>query len=86
VRIVTDPGSETAEFAIIIRSDLKGQGIGTVLMEKMIRYCRQRGIGALATPVLLDNMAMRALMKKLGFDVEECGDDKTVIARKRLTE
>jgi len=86
VRIVTDPGSETAEFAIIIRSDLKGQGIGTVLMEKMIRYCRQRGIGALATPVLLDNMAMRALMKKLGFVVEACGDDKTVIARKRLSE
>jgi len=86
VRIVTDPVSETADFAIIIRSDLKGQGIGTMLMEKMVRYCRKRGIRELATPVLLDNVAMRALMKKLGFDVEECGDNKTVIARKRLTE
>lgn len=45
VRTVADPDNAKAEFAIIIRSDLKGEGVGSLLMDKMIRYCRDRGTG-----------------------------------------
>ena len=38
------PYGPQGEFAIVVRSDLKGQGLGRVLLEKMIRYCRERGV------------------------------------------
>ena len=43
MRAVTDPDNVDAEFAIIVRSDLKGQGLGHLLLDKMIRYARSRG-------------------------------------------
>src|SRR5690606_30733028 len=40
VRAIADPDGERAEFAIIVRSDQKGRGLGHALLDKMIRYCR----------------------------------------------
>ncbi|MEO8855524.1 MAG: acetate--CoA ligase family protein, partial [Burkholderiaceae bacterium] len=43
VRATADPDNIEAEFGIIIRSDLKGQGLGRLLLGKMIGYLRQQG-------------------------------------------
>lgn len=67
VRTVTDPDNEQTEFAIAVRSDLKGQGLGRALMEKMIGYCRGRGTHMMIGQVLRDNQAMRHLSESLGF-------------------
>jgi acetyltransferase len=67
VRVVADPDNTEAEFAIIVRSDMKRQGLGHALMEKVIRYCRDRGTGAIVGQVLLDNHRMLALAETLGF-------------------
>ena len=58
---------QQSEFAIIVRSDVKGQGLGRALVEKMIRYCRSRGTGELVGQVLTEKTAMLSLAKKLGF-------------------
>jgi acetyltransferase len=68
VRTVADPDNRQAEFAIVVRSDLKGQGLGTALMQKIIRYCRSRGTTEIAGQILRQNTAMRDLAKRLGFD------------------
>lgn len=60
-----DPGR--AEFAIIVRSDLKRQGLGHALMEKMIRYARGKGLREIYGEVLSENRPMIELGKKLGF-------------------
>jgi len=86
VRILTDPDDVMADFAIVIRSDHKHEGLGTVLMSKMIRYCRERGTSELAAPVLKNNTAMLALMKKLGFEIEDASEEGIVTVRKKLTE
>lgn len=83
VRIIADPDNITAEFAIIVRSDLKGLGLGEALMEKMIRYCQARGTSELAGEVFRNNEAMLALIEKLGFEIQET-DDETVKVRLRL--
>ena len=44
VRIHADPNFETAEYAILIRSDLKGHGLGWLLMELIIEYARAEGL------------------------------------------
>ena len=58
-----------AEFAVLVRSDLKGQGLGTLLMHKLIRYCRERGTGELRGDVMTENAAMLQLARRLGFKV-----------------
>jgi acetyltransferase len=74
VRAVTDADNARAEFGIIVRSDLKGRGLGALLMRKMIRYCRDRGTAELVGDVLRENRGMLKLARALGFEVLP-GDD-----------
>lgn len=67
VRAITDPDNQRAEFAVLVRSDFKGHGLGEVLMRKIIAYCRQRGTAEIIGDILRENQAMRALAAELGF-------------------
>jgi acetyltransferase len=67
VRTVTDPNNEKAEYAILVRSDLKGQGLGSKLMEKMVRYCTSRGTREMNGLVMRSNKRMLDLVYNLGF-------------------
>lgn len=67
VRTVSDPDNERAEFAVMVRSDLKGSGLGRKLMMKMISYCRSRGTGQIVGQVLTDNTRMLKFVEALGF-------------------
>ncbi|MDP2256507.1 MAG: bifunctional acetate--CoA ligase family protein/GNAT family N-acetyltransferase [Polaromonas sp.] len=69
VRASTDPDNLRAEFAIMVRSDLKGRGLGRALLAKMIRYLKSRGTGVLVGECLRQNDAMAALARGLGFSV-----------------
>jgi len=68
-RVVADPDNTSAEFAVTVRSDLKGMGLGRILMEKLIAYCRARGTREIVGEVLPQNSRMIGLVKKLGFEV-----------------
>ena len=76
VRASTKPDNSSAEFAIIVRSDQKGQGLGRKLMEKIISYCRDRGTSTIEGQALLDNKGMQTLAEKVGFDVWRNTDDE----------
>ncbi len=78
VRGVADPDNDKAEFAIIIRSDLKGMGLGHILMDKLIAYFRQRGTRQLVGEALSDNRPMIELMHELGFTVRSQVGEGTV--------
>jgi len=65
-RLASDPDGQRAEFAVIARSDLKGHGIGRLLMGRLVAYARSRGIGELFGDVLAENTAMLALCRDLG--------------------
>lgn len=67
VRTVTDPDNEAAEFAVVVRSDLKGSGLGKRLLVKMIEYCRSRGTNVIVGQVLKDNRRMLKFVEHLGF-------------------
>jgi acetyltransferase len=68
VRTISDPDNTRAEFAIIVRSSEKGRGLGRLLLEKMIRYCRDRGMEEIVGQVLPDNRPMLELARSLGFE------------------
>lgn len=69
VRAVADPDNVAAEFGIIIRSDLKGGGLGRMLMDKIIRYARGHGTQRLVGTVFNENKSMLDLARRLGFVV-----------------
>jgi acetyltransferase len=50
-------------------------------MDKLIRYCRERGIGELTGEVLKGNRRMLALANDLGFESHSSGDPSTVQVR-----
>jgi acetyltransferase len=67
VQVVIDPNNEKAEYAIMVRSDIKGRGLGRVLMEKMIEFCRHKGTETFIGQVLPNNRRMLTLCESLGF-------------------
>jgi len=69
VRAAVDPDNVEAEFGIVVRSDLKGRGLGHRLMAKMIDYLAARGTERLVGYVLRENRDMRELALSHGFTV-----------------
>jgi acetyltransferase len=68
-RVISDPENIEAEFAVIVRSDLKARGLGTLLMAKLIAYCRSRGTRVIIGEALTDNSGLRRLVKRFGFHI-----------------
>ncbi|MEJ6114174.1 bifunctional acetate--CoA ligase family protein/GNAT family N-acetyltransferase [Aeromonas salmonicida] len=69
-RAISNPDQSDAEFAILVRSDLKGLGLGKLMMEKIVRYARERGIGQLSGMTMPSNRGMINLAKRLGFKID----------------
>ncbi|MFY0988952.1 GNAT family N-acetyltransferase [Halomonas sp. C05BenzN] len=86
VRVWNDPDNIRTEFSIIIRDDLQGLGIGSLLMNKMISYCRSVGTLEMIGKIMVDNHPMRALMKHLGFRCRYNMEEQVVDAVLRLNE
>jgi len=74
-RAVTDPDNADAEFAIIVRSDLKARGLGRLLMRTLIEFMQERGTQRLVGLVLRENLPMRNLALSVGFELDEAGSD-----------
>ncbi len=68
VRLHADPDHRTAEFAILVRSDFKGRGLGTTLMNLAIRYAKAEGYRSITGEVLAENHPMLRLCRELGFE------------------
>jgi acetyltransferase len=79
VRLAADPDNEQAEFAVTVRSDKKGHGIGYFLMERIIAYARGRGIRSLRGDVLRENHLMLELCRDLGFALAALPEDAEIV-------
>jgi len=80
VRAFVYPGGVTAEFAILVRSDVKRRGLGRALLAKMIDYCRASGQTELIGQILPQNAAMIALARRCGMQVETVPGASVAIA------
>lgn len=69
-RAVSDADNIDAEFSVLVRSDLKGLGLGRCLLEKMISYTSQHGLQQLNGITMPGNHGMITLARKLGFTVD----------------
>lgn len=69
VRLHADANYDKGEYGILVRSDLKGRGLGWLLMEMIIAYARAEGLNAIEGQVLRENTMMLAMCEKLGFAI-----------------
>jgi acetyltransferase len=60
---------DSGEYAILVRSDLKGRGLGWLLMQTLIDYGRAEGLRTIEGQVLRENSTMMAMCRELGFGV-----------------
>jgi acetyltransferase len=70
VRVHSDSIYESGEYAILLRSDLKGRGLGWALMQMIIEYARSEGLKEISGDVLTENTVMLAMCRSLGFEVK----------------
>jgi acetyltransferase len=78
VRMVADPDYQRAEYAILVRSDLKGRGLGWRLMHRLIEYAKQEGLRELSGSVLSGNATMLDMCRQLGFAIRRDEDDTSL--------
>ena len=71
VRYAADPDRRQAEFGLLVRSDLQGNGLGAGLMKRLIDYASAQGVAELVGVVLRDNRRMLDLCARLGFSLDE---------------
>ena len=57
VRLHLDDDRKGGEYAVIVRSALKGHGLGWLLMQRMIEYARTIGLSQVHGQVLAENTA-----------------------------
>lgn len=86
VRVWTDPDNIRTEFSVLIRDDLQGEGLGALLMRKMIKYSRSVGTLEMVGKILMENHPMRGLMKYLGFECHYNMDEQVIDAIMPLNE
>jgi len=79
VHITADPDNEEAEYAIVIRGEMTGMGLGIVLMRRIIDYAQGRGIKLIHGDVLRENSTMLRLCEVLGFTSKVDQDDPSVV-------
>lgn len=75
VRLKDELDEKTAEFAILVRSRLKGHGLGWLLMRRVIDYGKEKGLRRVYGDVLVENTTMLQMCAELGFHEEDMGSE-----------
>ena len=78
-RIIADPDNRTAEYAVSVRSAMKGTGLGPKVLARVLDYAEQRGIQQVWGTVLRENKPMLAVCERLGFRRQRDDDDPEAV-------
>jgi acetyltransferase len=81
-RLTTLPGTQDAEFALLVPDEIQGQGLGTELLRRLVQVGQDFGLDRIMADILTQNGPMQRVARKLGFHIvrTEDGDDGMVKA------
>jgi acetyltransferase len=68
-RLNMDPDRESGEFAVLVRSDLQGHGLGAALLAYLIDYARADGLARVEGIILEENARMLGMAREMGFAI-----------------
>ena len=78
-RLACEPDGRTGEFAVIVQADMKGRGLASLLMRRLIAWARIRGLNEVVGQILADNQPMLSFIRHLGFTIHRMADDPSVM-------
>jgi len=78
VRLYSGSSHEAGEYAILLRSDLKGRGLGWALMQLIIEYAKSKGLKCIVGEILQENAVMLKMCRELGFKIKTDAEDRGV--------
>jgi acetyltransferase len=81
-RLACDSDGRSGEFAVIVQADMKGRGLASHLMRRLIAWARLRGLTEVVGQILADNHPMLSFIRHLGFTVHRMPDDPEVMEAK----
>ena len=82
-----DPDGVNSEFAIVVADAWQKRGIGTRLMNALIKHLQGSGVKQISGQVLKGNSAMRKFVKHLDFAETNIPDDPSILlVTKHLTD
>ena len=79
VRLMGDANHERAEYAVMVRSDLKGLGLGWKLMKLILKFAEKDQFRLVQGEVLRSNKTMRQMCEALGFETQLDPDDPDLV-------
>jgi acetyltransferase len=78
-RLVCESEGRSGEFAVIVQADMKGRGLASLLVRRLIDWGRAQGLHEIEGQILADNQPMLAFARQLGFTVRRMVDDPEVM-------
>jgi acetyltransferase len=78
-RLSSDPDHASAEYALMVRTDLQGHGLGWELLRQIVDYARADGIGRIEGIMLGENTRMLAMCREFGFSIEHLSEDPGLV-------
>jgi len=79
-RLIKQHGREEAEFAMIVSDPYQNKGLGTEILQRLIRIGRDEKLKRITADILPDNQAMQRTCKKLGFNLHRSLDGPAIKA------
>jgi acetyltransferase len=79
VHLAADPDNQQAEFGVMVRTDMKGAGLGYRLMLAILDYAKQRRLKRVIGDVLRENATMLQMAEELGFTRRPHPDDDSIV-------
>jgi len=75
VRLHRGAAGESGEYAILLRSNLKGRGLGWALTQMIIEYGKSESLAQITGEILAENSVMLKMCRELGFEVKANPED-----------
>jgi acetyltransferase len=77
-------GANEAEFALVVRDEWQGHGLGTQLLRTLVQVGRDEKLDRITATMLADNHEMQQVARKVGFTVEHAHGGNEYHAELRL--
>ena len=78
-RGISDADNLTAEFSVLVRSDFQTEGLGGILMHKLIDYFRDKGTRKIVGQTHKANSKMIKFITEIGFRTRTDPEDPSIV-------
>tara|TARA_R110002049_G_scaffold182485_2_gene350374 strand:+ start:114968 stop:117676 length:2709 start_codon:yes stop_codon:yes gene_type:complete len=85
-RLIADVDHHEAEYAVLVRDDHQGVGLGSLLTDNCLQICDRWGVQSVVAEMAPQNIRMIRMFEHRGFEIDRSHPADVVLARKQLVD